>query len=139
MSTEQHGVNTRPDFALAEEETAKSETLPWQHIYIQAAVVWLLMHDFGLNRWWLWDFQLGPAPGCWGSIIEPRWRWRAPVIHQRAAYTVEGATHRSRCWLKVWCTTKLGPGRRRIRLVDAHAVHVLLFPARARGAARSQS
>lgn len=48
-------------------------------------VVWLLVHDFGLNRWWLWDFQLGPAPGCWGSIIEPRWRWRAPVIHQPAA------------------------------------------------------
>ena len=67
----QHGVNTRPGSALAEGETGEGETSLWQHIYIQAAVVWLLVHDFGLNRWWLWDFQLGPAPGCWGSIIEP--------------------------------------------------------------------
>lgn len=70
-----------------------------KRIYIQSAVVWLLVHDFGLNRWWLWDFQLGPARGCWGSIIEPRCGWRAPVIHQHDAQ--KGVTHRRRCWLKV--------------------------------------
>lgn len=102
-------------------------------------VVWLLMHDFGLNRWWLWDFQLGPAPGCWGSIIEPRWRWMAPVIHQRRR--LEGVTHRRRCWLKFWCTTKLGPGRRDAHgsWMHTHTIHVLPFAAGARGAARSQS
>lgn len=95
------------------------------HLY---TVWWLcgcFVHDFGLNRWWLWDFQLGPAPGCWGSIIEPRWRWRG--TSHPSARCLEGVMHRRRCWLKVWCTTKLGLGRRHIRLVDADTVHVLLF------------
>lgn len=49
-----------------------------------------------------------------------------PVIHP-SARRLEGVMHRRRCWLKVWCTTKLGLGRRHIRLVDADTVHVLLF------------
>lgn len=82
-------------------------------------------------------FSAGPSPGLLG--VDHRAEMEVEGTSHPSARRLEGVTHQRRCWLKVWCTTKLGPGRRRIRLEDARTVHVLHLPAGARGAARSQS
>lgn len=69
--------------ALPEEEEARSETSSGNTPIYSLVGLWLLMHDFGLNERWLWDFQLGPALGCWGSIINQA--EMEGTIHQHAA------------------------------------------------------
>lgn len=99
MSAKQHGVNTRPDCLTVryhKKRRQRVKPLCGNTSIYSLVVVWLLVHDFGLNRWWLWDFQLGPAPGCWGRSSSRDGGGGYPSSISAPLTIVEGVTHQRR-------------------------------------------